>query len=488
MAEAVRPRFAPGEAPWARPVAFTHDNVLIAGDPVIRVVFVPAICLAISLAAAAAESPQPAPSPLQPPAAPALSLAEALERARSHHPALLAARAEAQADEADAASARGARRPRVVAEAGAHFTDNQVTVFMDKLTSGTFSMDDFRIDRLNNPDPIEHGMASLQVEMPLYTSGRLAAREHAMAARAASGRAHEEAGATAVDLQVVEAYHGVHVAFAARDVAASALADARGHEAVAQARFDSGAALRSDLLRAQVARLARQRELARREADVNLAFARLRRLLGEDGDGPIELATPLQAPDAPPGTIESWLERAAGRPDLRALRQDADTAGRWAAAERGRRGPEVLGMARLEGHADGVEAGRGAWLAAVTMRWPLWDPSVPSAVAAAALRETAVRARLSDALAEARLEVRAAHADATVADQALRDAREAVAAAESARRITADRYEGGMLPITDLLDVEASLVRARLEELQSLYDVVVSRARLARAGGGEVMP
>jgi outer membrane protein TolC len=142
-----------------------------------------------------------------------------------------------------------------------------------------------------------------------------------------------------------------------------------------------------------------------------------------------------------------------------------------------------MGMARYEGHAEGLDAGRGAYLAGIALRWTLFDPAVRSTIAAASLRETAARARLADALAETRLEVRASHADAVVADLALRDAREAVVAAETARRITADRYEGGMLPITDLLDVESALVRARLEAVQSLYDVVVSRARLARAAG-----
>jgi outer membrane protein TolC len=419
----------------------------------------------------------------------ALSLPEALKAAEARHPALLAARADALAGEADADAARAAGRPRLVAEGGAHVTDNQVLAFSDKLTAGTFSAEDFLLDRLNNPDPIDHATASVTVELPLYTSGRITAQREAMAARAASGKAQQEASATAVRLLVVQAYHGVHVARAARDVAVSALADARGHEAVAGARVEAGAALRSDLLRAQVERLSRQQELARREADLGLAFARLRRLVGDEGDHPIDLTTPLEAPAAPPGPLEAWLEEAESRPDLRALREEAEAAGRAAAAERSRRGPEVTGMARYEGHAEGLDAGRGNYLAGVSLRWTLFDPSVRPHIAAAAFRETAARARLDDALAEARLEIRAAHADALVADEALHAAREAVVAAQTARRITADRYEEGMLPITDLLDVESALVRARLEEAQSLYEVVVSRARLARASGRpEMMP
>jgi len=81
------------------------------------------------------------------------------------------------------------------------------------------------------------------------------------------------------------------------------------------------------------------------------------------------------------------------------------------------------------------------------------------------------------------LEVEQAYRDALVAEKGLAVAREAVSAAEEARRITAERYLAGLLPITDLLDVETELTRARMEELSARYDAVVGRARLERAAG-----
>ena len=82
------------------------------------------------------------------------------------------------------------------------------------------------------------------------------------------------------------------------------------------------------------------------------------------------------------------------------------------------------------------------------------------------------------------LEVEQSFRDAVVASGSLAVALEAASAAEEARRITAERYEGGLLPISDLLDVETELMRARLLEISARYDAVVGRARLERAAGG----
>jgi outer membrane protein TolC len=84
--------------------------------------------------------------------------------------------------------------------------------------------------------------------------------------------------------------------------------------------------------------------------------------------------------------------------------------------------------------------------------------------------------------------VEQAYRDAEVAGRSLATARQAIAAAEEARRISADRYASGLLPLTDLLDAETGLVEARLAEIAARHDTIVGRVRLQRAAGRLEVP
>jgi outer membrane protein TolC len=89
---------------------------------------------------------------------------------------------------------------------------------------------------------------------------------------------------------------------------------------------------------------------------------------------------------------------------------------------------------------------------------------------------------------DVRLAVEQAFHDADTAARSVVAAREAVAAAEAARGIAAARYGDGLLPLTDLLDVETELMNARYAEVNALYNTVIGRARLAQAAGALQVP
>jgi len=413
-----------------------------------------------------------------------LTLDEAIRLGLARNPGLAAVRAEANAADAGVREAQGGRWPRVSLEAGARRSDNQVTVFSDKLTSGMFTADDFALDNLNDPDAISHTNAAVALEMPLYTSGRI--RHGVEAAEGLSGASRSQVRAAEADLTaaITEAYFGIALALEAVKVAESAVTDARGHEKVAAARHDAGSALRSDLLRAQVQRLSRERDLERRRADVDLARARLRRLIAAPLEEPVDPVTHLTEPSQPLGEASTWVGRAlAVRPEIEAARRQADAARAAAGLARADVGPEIAGMARYERNADGFDWGAGSYLVGVSIRWTAFDRGRIARTEAADARVTAAEAHERAAADNVSLEVQQAYLDARVADRSLGVAREAVQAAEAARRITADRYAGGLLPITDLLNVETELTAARLGEISALYDTIVGRVRLSRAAG-----
>ncbi len=448
--------------------------------------FVPAVAT-IPLSYAGEVSP---PADPEHTAGPGLDLASAVRLALERNPGIESERAAARQGSARAREAAAARWPRLLMDAGWHTTDNPVRVFGDKLTAGEFAADDFLLDNLNHPDSIDHAQLGVDLEVPLFTSGRI--RHGMTAAQEVSAAAGARLSAAEADLilRVTEAYYGAILARAAVGVAENALRNAQAHEEVAAARLEAGSALRSDRLRAEIERLTRTQELERRRADLEIARARLRLIVGAARGEAIEPSAELAAPAGGIDDLGAWLERALrDRPEIEAARRQTAAAGASSRATRAALGPEAFGAARYERNASGWDAGEGSYSVGLGLRWPAFDAARPARIDAAGAGAAAAVARERAVIDAVQLEVEAAWHDARVSGTNLSTARRAVEAADEARRISAERYAAGLLPLTDLLETETSLVVSRQAELAALSDAILGRARLLRAAGVvEVQP
>lgn len=414
----------------------------------------------------------------------ALTIDQAVRMGLDHNPGLTAVRADTGSARAGEALAESLRWPRLLVDAGWRRTDHQVFVFGDTLTAGEFTAADFALDRLNHPDPSDHLTTGINLELPIFTSGRIRAGLGAAREEAGAALARQRAAESDLVVRVTAAYFAVPMARAAVGVAESALSSARAHERAAAARVDAGSSLRSDLLRAQVRRLDRERDLERRRADLELALAGLRVGLGLVADESVDPVTPLEMPSEPLGDLQSWQERASpSRPELEAARRTAAAAKAMARSTRSAFGPDVSGLARYERNASGLDASEGSFLLGVSVRWTALDRGRSARNEAAQARSSAADARQRAAQDNAGLEIEQAYRDAAVADRTVSVYREAAAAAAEAQRISAERYAAGLLPLTDLLEVESAHVGAQLAEIAALYDAVLGRVRLARATG-----
>jgi outer membrane protein TolC len=443
------------------------------------------LVLVIGLSAALAGSPADAQSASTP-----LTLQEAIRTGLARNPVVAAGRAEADASEADLNSARAARWPILFAEAGWHRTNNPVLAFGDKLTSAEFTPADFAIDSLNHPDPTNHLVAALGVNVPLFTSGRMRAEVEAADETSLATRAHVRAAESDLVLRITEVFYAVSLASAGLRVAEGSLESATSHERVAEVRFENGAVLKSDVLRARAHRLARQCDVERRRAEVEHAKERLRTLMGLTEAEPVQIApVELPAPSEGPGDLREWLDGVApARPEIEAARRASLAAEAGSRSERAALGPELAGTARYDRDASALGSGEGSYFAGLNIRWTAFDRGRTARMEAARSRTVAAASRTRAVESQARLEVQQAYRDLEVADRTLAALGEAVAAAEEARRISADRYASGLLPLTDLLDAETDLLYARSAEISGRYEAVVGRARLQRATGRLEVP
>ena len=257
------------------------------------------------------------------------------------------------------------------------------------------------------------------------------------------------------------------------------IAFARDVVSAANARYASGTAPQSDVLRAEV-------EVARLEAiaraligEVRGAEAMLNTTLAIDADAPVPPLRPLTLPQAVPSwtTIKSGLT---SRPELAAGR-----------AEIARADAEVLVMRDMfkpmatirTGPSYTMTDGRG-WMAMVGLSLPIWRSKLKAGVAEA-------QAMRSMAEADLRAMTRMIEGEAAVAVSQLQAARDRQAAlntdvlprARMAIEPAVASYASGQLPLVSVIEAVQALWLVQSDLITADTQLGLAWARLGRAIG-----
>ena len=131
-----------------------------------------------------------------------------------------------------------------------------------------------------------------------------------------------------------------------------------------------------------------------------------------------------------------------------------------------------------------INRGGANWLAAVSLRWNLFNGSADKARIAET--EYLVKRAESDIQhtdSAVRLQVRRAWAALRAAEQCIEVAKASVAEAEESLRITQNRYQAGMNNVTDLLRTETAVLESRTRYLAAVHDQRVAATMLEFAAG-----
>jgi outer membrane protein TolC len=346
--------------------------------------------------------------------------------------------------------------------------------------------------RVIYPDIPDNYRTRLDLQWPIYTSGRFDALERAAAAEAAAVTADLETARRDLGLEVARAFWALVTARSSVLVLERAVERAQAHLTDVRERLNAGLVPPNEVASAE-AQQSRERVLlieARNQADI--ASSDLARLVGEDVERAIEPAESLEAGSVPStAAAEALLAEARGaRSERRALerRIEASEERRAAAAAAAR--PVVS----VDGGFDYARpnprifprAGRwdDSWDASVNVTWSLWDGGrVKAEVAEAAANTTAARARLADFDSVLTVEVRQRLLELESTQAAVVAAEDGVRAATEAQRVVAERYTAGVVTQTEVLDAQLALLQAELDRTRTRANVRLSEARLARAVG-----
>ena len=436
------------------------------------------IILAVS---ASAQTQTPAATPSQP-----LALREAVAVALEKNPGIRAADAYARAVREGITAAKSFRYPRMDFSEGFTRGDNPVYVFGTLLTQGQFTAPDFALGFLNNPPPLDNFRTAFIASMPLYDAGQTSRRVRNAKLQFQSAEEGKTRTRQEIVFQVIRAYLNEALAQENVRVARSAVEMTKSDLARVKARQESGLAVPSDALSAQVQLAQAEEDLLRAQNAVELSHAALNVAMGLPEDSLTSIQETLSEANYVAGSLEDRQAKAlVSRPDyLQAQlgRQQAANGMRMARAEFL---PKVNLFSSWEAD-NQTFATRGGnnWTAGATLNVNLFDGGEKIArLKESKARELEAAALESQMASAVRLQVREAYLNLATALKRLGVVKDATSQADESLRITQNRYESGLATITELLHVETAKTAAEKNALNAAFDYRLSYAALELATG-----
>ena len=421
-----------------------------------------------------------------PPAGERLTLSQAVDLALKNNPSVKAADAYAEAVRRAEAEAKAGYYPRVDFSEGFTRSNNPVFVFSSLLNQRQFSEQDFQLGSLNFPLPHDNFQTLFAAHTALYDAGQTKhhireARLETQAAKHGMERTSQE-----VIFSVIRAYLNDLLAAEGVRVAEASVASSEADLSRAQTRQAQGQALSSDVLSATVQLAQAKEELISTRNGVAIAQAGLNVAMGVPEDAPNQTHRPLSEAAFDRGTLAERQQRAlTARPDYQQSLIGKEEAANGAGTARAEFLPTLNAFGSWEiDNETFTSHGGNSWMAGATLNFNLFDGGARRArLAESHARERQAEA-LRDQLASAiRLQVREAFLNLTAAGERVEVSRQSASQSQESLRILQNRYEAGLVTITDVLSAETAHARAQRDFLNAVYDERTAFATLELATG-----
>lgn len=393
------------------------------------------------------------------------SMTDALSRAYTTNPDLMAAQAQLRAIDEQAALARSGFRPSLSASASIAAVTEESSAADDDYTSRS---------------------GKLELSQPLFRGGRTLAAIREADSAIAAGRANLLSAEQQLMLGGIQAYLGV-----LRDQ--SVLELNRNNEAVltrqlqaARDRFSVGDVTRTDVSQAE-ARLSRARA-SRVQAEAALIDSRAnyRSIFGVMPEADLKL--PDTAGFALPGTVDDAVAEAeANNPGLVAAAKNRDVAEAALSGVKGERLPTVAAVGTLSRSYDAGSSAadrQDTASAMLRMTWPIYDGGATSSRIRAAKQDVARSGSVRDSAQRTAVQVATSAWLQLETATATRQSREAqVQAAQIALDGVREEEQVGSRTVLDTLNAEQELLDARVALVTAQHDEILSRYQLLSAVG-----
>jgi outer membrane protein TolC len=338
----------------------------------------------------------------------------------------------------------------------------------------------------------------LRLVQPVYTFGKISAGVSAAESGIAASRSREHGLAAELELNVRKAYWGIKLA---REILET-IKDGTEHLDSATAQIDKqlssgkGSATPIDRYRLQTVRAEVDSRRLEAQKLARTAESGLRALVGPEAPADLDVdSEPLEAPKTTVRPLAAYEEQARlSRPEVQALSHLLTSKRALADFERRKQYPDVvlLGTATFA-FANSVDNPRNAFAndpfntlsagLAAALRMPL-DLGVRNARARQVQAEAEeAYHRRREALGGITFEVERAHADLVEAQERLKVVQQGEKAGQRWVTTVSQNFAAGLAETKDFSDALVASFTFRIRTLQSIYDLNVAAATLARAVG-----
>ncbi len=402
-----------------------------------------------------------------------LTLAAALERAERESPSILASDAAVDAAEGKAQMADGMLLPQLTVSETFARTDDQVGVFATKLHQSKFTMADFNLPNLNNPDAVNDWHTRIELGAPIIHSGvnwanRRAAKEGVNAV--GHMRDHSVSG---IKLAVTKLYYSGVAMAAQRRAIDDAIKRLRTLENSYQLMQAPNSATTTSYLVVRSVRTNLEAEAVRIGCHRDATIRNLNAILGDNPDTPRTLVDPL-----PP--ISTIRTKASDREPVRSDVLAANAASKAAASARSAAlrswGPNLDAVTAYNRHTGDFESSSGSYEVGVRLSWPIF--SGPRFGQIKKAKAEALRARHeSEALdLQASADLKTATANLKSCVDRYGTIKRAYGFAAEALGVACTRYNEGTLPLKDYSQAVQNWTQMHMHFIQSHLDTAFSQA------------
>jgi len=414
----------------------------------------------------------------------ALTLPLAVEIALRTNPLIRSTTSGQEMATAQIGEARASRYPFIQFNENFTRSNNPVFVFGSLLEQGRFGAQNFAINALNSPDPLNNVRTSLTFRMPVFDQLQSSARINQAELGRKQADAQSEAVRQQLRFEVLKAYYAVLVAQARNEVADEAVKLAEADVKRIRDLFETGIVVQSDLLAVEV-QLAefRQQQIAA-EGDVTTAQAALNTALGVAIDTPQKIAGELVEKSFSPGTQQELIHLAmTHRPEV------AQSRLAFKSAQEGTRGAKNEFLPRVDVFGGfGVSgrdftSGSSDYTVGASLTFNIFDAGRKARLEQARAAEALAASNEEHQASQIRFEVVRAYQQYISARERTNVASRVVDQAREALRIVRDRYEAGLTTITEVLRAETAFVRARMTLFAARYDHYIGYAGVLLASG-----
>jgi outer membrane protein len=414
-----------------------------------------------------------------------LRLSDAVALALKNNPLVKAARSGRDIADARLREAQYGRLPILQFNETFTRSNNPVFVFGSLLEQHRFTAQNFNIDGLNNPDALNNYRSALNLRVPVFDQLETGTRiSQARIGQELTDR-NTDLVRQQLRLEVIRAFYALLVAEARTGVAHEAVTMAQANTRRVRDLYETGVVVQSDLLSAQVQLSEFRQQRIQADGDMTTSYAALNTSLGLPVYTPQKISGRLTDRNFSPGEPDELIRLALlHRPDYARAGLAVEAAEKEVRGATGRYLPRIdlFSTYGVSGK-DLMTSGGPDYAVGAGLTFNLFDLGRGARIdLARAGQNVAVfeREQLADRI---RLEVVRSYEQYVSARERLGYADESVAQAGEALRIVQDRYEAGLVVITEVLRAQTAFVRSRLNLLAARFEHYLGYAQILMATG-----